>query len=87
MAAHSSVSMAPSAAMTSSSNPFVELIESLANRHGEVDMHLERLRLKLPMIREPIELSGTVTVAIKFRPLTERENQASVAREIRIHAR
>jgi hypothetical protein len=79
--------MAPPASSESMVNPFVELVEALANRHGEVDVHLEHLKLRVPLIREAIELNGTVTVSVKFRELTEREKQADVARELRAHAR
>jgi hypothetical protein len=79
--------MAPPAVPASGANPFLELVEALANRHGEVDVHLEHLQVKVPMIREPLEVSGTVTVALKFRELTDREKQADVAREIKLHAR
>jgi hypothetical protein len=68
-------------------NPFVELVEALADRHGEVDLHVEHLTLKLPLLRETVELNGTITVSVKFRGLTEKEKQANVAREVRAHAR
>jgi hypothetical protein len=79
--------MPPTATIEPVSNPFVELVEALANRHGEVDVHLEHLTLRVPMIREPIELSGTVTVSVKFRELSDRERQAAISRELKVHAR
>ena len=79
--------MAPTATLDPVSNPFVELVEALANRHGEVDVHLEHLTLRVPMIREPIELSGTVTVSVKFRELSDRERQAAISRELKVHGR
>ena len=79
--------MPPTATLDPVSNPFVELVEALANRHGEVDVHLEHLTLRVPMIREPIELSGTVTVSVKFRELSDRERQAAISRELKVHSR
>ncbi len=87
MASHHPLSMAPTATIGPGSNPFFDLVEALANRHGEVDVHLEHLSLKVPMVREPIELSGTVTVSMKFRDLTDKEKQAAVARELKLHPR
>lgn len=79
--------MPPTITAGDASNPFLELVEALANRHGEVDVHLEHLSLKLPMIRETVELNGSITVSLKFRELTEKEKQANVAREVRQHSR
>ncbi len=75
------------AAASVEANPFLELVEALADRHGELDLHVEHLSLKLPMIRQTVELNGTVTVSVKFRGLTEREKQANVAREVRAHSK
>jgi hypothetical protein len=75
------------AASSAEPNPFLELVEALADRHGEVDLHVEHLSLTLPMIRQTVELNGTVTLAVKFRGLTEKEKQANVAREVRAHSK
>lgn len=65
-------------------NPFLDVIEALADRKGEIDLRLEHLTLRLPLMPQPIEVSGAVTVAIHLRALTEKEKAARVAREVRI---
>lgn len=59
------------------------MIEALADRHGELTMRLERVTLRLPLVPEPIELNGTLTVAMHLRQLSEQEKSARVAKEVR----
>lgn len=76
--------MAPSSAGGSSPNLFFDLVEALANRHGEVDIRLEHLTLKLPLLRESVELNGALTLSVHLRELTEKEKAARVAKELRV---
>lgn len=75
----------PSAASaaTSEPNPLLEVMEALSNHHGQVDIHLERLSLKLPFSGRAVELSGTVSVSVHLRELTEKERAAHVARQLK----
>jgi hypothetical protein len=76
--------MASAASMESpKSNPLHELLEAVADRRGELDIRLEHLSLKLPMIPESVELNGTITVSVHMRELTDREKEARVAKELR----
>jgi hypothetical protein len=74
----------PSASGSSDANPFFGLVEALANRHGEVNVRLEHLTLRLPLMPEPVELNGSVSISMHLRELTEKERSARVAKEIRI---
>ncbi len=66
-----------------SPNLFQDFVEAVANRHGQLDIHLEHVALKLPMLRESLELNGTISVSVHLRELTDREKQARVAKELR----
>ncbi len=74
---------ASGAASRSPSNPFEDLINALADRHGKVDLRLEGVSLKLPYIPESVELNGTMTISFHMRGLSDKEKEAHVAKEIR----
>jgi len=74
----------PPPSSTPDSNLFQDFVQAIADRHGEVDIRLEHLQLRLPLLRESVELNGTITVSVHMRQLTEKEKQARVAREIRV---
>jgi len=65
-------------------NILVELVEALSDRHGQIDLRLDHLALRLPMIRESIELNGQVSVSLHLRDLSDKEKSARAAREIRL---
>lgn len=74
----------PSGETRLGTNPFADVIEALADRHGEIDVRLEHLTLRLPMVPEAIEVNGSVTVSVHLRALTEKEKAARVAKEVRV---
>jgi len=77
--------MAPTARVeTAAPNLFLELVEALSDRHGELDVRLEHLSLRLPMIRESLELNGQVTISLHLRDLSDKEKSARAAKEIRL---
>jgi hypothetical protein len=65
------------------SNLFLDMVEALANRHGEVDIRLEHLNLRLPLMRESLELNGAITVSVHLRELSDKEKAARIAKEVR----
>lgn len=77
--------MTPTGGPPSSANPFLDFVEAIANRQGEVDVRLEHLTLRLPMLREPIEVNGSLTVSVHVRELTEKERSVRVTKEVRLH--
>jgi len=79
--------MAESAMPHAASNPLAELIEALADRHGEVELSLEHVTLKLPMVPEPVEVNGRLTVSMHLRDLSEKEKSAQAAKRVRVLAR
>lgn len=68
---------------TPSPNPFLDLMEALSNRHGQIDIRLEKMSLTLPFAVGSVELNGTVSVSVHLRELTEKERTAHVARQVR----
>ena len=78
--------MAPSSAPNSSAewNPFQDFVQAFADRHGELDIRLDHVQLKLPLVRDSLELNGTITVSVHMRALSDKEKQARVAHEVRI---
>jgi len=75
--------MSPTATTTREPNVFLDLIEAIANRHGEIDLRLDHVNLKFPMVREGIELNGAISISVHLRELGERERSARAAHEIR----
>ncbi|MGI0129174.1 MAG: hypothetical protein ACREDE_05045 [Thermoplasmata archaeon] len=73
----------PTATVSSDPNFFSGLVRAIEDRHGELDIRLERLSLRLPLIAESIELNGTISISMHVRELTDEEKQARVAKEIR----
>jgi hypothetical protein len=68
---------------TPAENPFLEMMEALSNRHGQMDIHLDHLTLRLPFTQRTVELNGTVTVSVHLRELSDKERSAHVAKQVR----
>jgi hypothetical protein len=64
-------------------NMFLDAMEALANHHGQLDIRLERLSLRLPFSGRSLELNGTVSVSVHLRELTEKERTALAAKQVR----
>lgn len=77
----------PPPATAPETNLFQDFVQAIADRHGEMDIRLEHLSLRLPMVKESLELNGTISVSVHVRELTDKEKQARVARELRALSR
>jgi hypothetical protein len=64
-------------------NLFLNIVEALSDRHGQVDIRLDHVALHLPVIRESVELNGTISVSVHLRELTDQEKSARASKEIR----
>jgi len=51
------------------------LIENLANKHTQLDISFHRTSIRLPLVQEGIELTGSVTIAFHVRDLSEQERE------------
>jgi hypothetical protein len=67
----------------SDSNLFHDMVEALAGRHGELDIRLEHLNLRLPLMNDSLELNGAISLSVHLRELTEKEKAAHVAKEVK----
>ena len=67
-------------------NPFQDFVQAFADRHGELDIRLDHVRLRVPLLPESLELNGTITVSLHMRQLSEKEKAARVAHEVRVLA-
>ena len=77
--------MAPTARVNQSgSNFLLDMVEALSDRQGELDIRLEHLALRLPMMPESLELNGQITVSLHLRDLSDKEKAARAAKEIRL---
>jgi len=77
--------MAPTARVErSGSNMILDMVEALADRQGELDIRLEHLSLRLPMMPEALEVNGQLTVSLHLRDLSDKEKAARAAKEIRL---
>jgi len=65
-------------------NFLVELVEALSDRQGQIELRLEHLALRFPMMRESVELNGQVSLSLHLRDLSDKEKSARSAREIRL---
>ncbi len=61
---------------------FEGFIEALSDKHSQVDLRLQGLTLSLGDSRFAVRLSGTVTVAIHMRDLTDAEKTAHSAANV-----
>jgi hypothetical protein len=58
------------------------LIDALSDKHSQLDLRLQGLTLTLGDSRLAVRLSGTVTVAIHMRDLTDAEKDAHATSNI-----
>lgn len=65
------------------SNFFQDFVAAVSDRYGQMDIRVEHLTLRLPILKQNLELNGTITVTVHMRDLTEKERQARVAKELR----
>jgi hypothetical protein len=75
--------MAASSPTNRDANPFLDLVEAISDRHGQMDIRLDHLSMRLPVIRDSIELNGTISVMVHMRELSDEEKQARVSKELR----
>ena len=66
-----------------SANPFLDVVAALQNRQGQVDIRLDRFSMKLPFAGE-IEVSGSLSLSVHFRELSERERKAHEGRQVQV---
>ncbi|MGI0047258.1 MAG: hypothetical protein ACREBB_08730 [Nitrosotalea sp.] len=61
---------------------FEGLIESLADKHSQLDINFQKTNIKLPGIEKSVEIDGLVTLTVHVRELTEEERKASSKKNV-----
>jgi hypothetical protein len=63
------------------------IIDALTDKHSQLDLRLQGLALSLGDSRVSLKLSGTVSVAVHLRDLTDEEKAAHAASNLAsVHA-
>ncbi|MGI0092266.1 MAG: hypothetical protein ACREBS_11215 [Nitrososphaerales archaeon] len=65
---------------------FEGLIESLANKHSQLDLNFQSTSIRFPGTQMGVELNGVVTLTVHLRELTEDEKQASATKNVALMA-
>ncbi len=63
-------------------NFFEGLIESLADKHSQLDINFQKTNIKLPGIEKTLEIDGLVTLSVHVRELTDEEKKASSKKNV-----
>jgi hypothetical protein len=58
------------------------LLQSLADKHSQLDIRLQHVNVALPRAGVSIELNGLVSVSVHMRDLTEDEKKALAAKNV-----
>lgn len=66
---------------------FEGVLETLADKHSQLDISLQNLRVDLPNTKISVEINGTVTVTAHVRNLTDDERKASSDRNVALMSR
>jgi hypothetical protein len=58
------------------------LLMAVSDKHGQVDVNMQRVALKVPGTHLGIEVSGTITLTLHMRDLTDDEKRASASKNV-----
>jgi hypothetical protein len=61
---------------------FEEMMRALAGRQGEMELRLDRVKVRLPLLREHVEVSGSITITAHVRDLSDKERGAYASRTV-----
>ncbi len=63
-------------------NFFEGLVESLSDKHSQLDINFQKTRIKLLGIEKSLEIDGLVTLSVHVRELTDEEKKASLKKNV-----
>lgn len=72
----------PKQSQETNTDTVVGIIEALTDRQSQLDIRLNDLTLRWAGTPFSVQLSGTVTVAVHMRDLTDKEKAAHVAANV-----
>ena len=52
---------------------FEGMITALANKHSELELNFDKTTLRFPAIQMSVELSGSITLSVHMRDMSEDE--------------
>jgi hypothetical protein len=58
------------------------MITALANKHSELELNFERTTLRFPALQMSVELSGSITLSVHMREMSEDERKALSTKKI-----
>jgi hypothetical protein len=61
---------------------FDGLIESLADKHSQLDINFQKTNIKLPGLEQSVQIDGVVTLSVHVRELTDEERKASSTKNV-----
>ena len=61
---------------------FEGLIESLADKHSQMDINFQKTHIRLPGMEKTLEIDGLVTLSVHVRELTDEEKKASMKKNV-----
>jgi hypothetical protein len=62
---------------------FEGLIEALADKHSQLDLNFDRVRLNFPGVQQlGVELSGKITLAVHMREMSDDEKRALASKNV-----
>lgn len=61
---------------------FEGLIESLADKHSQLDINFQKTHIRVPGIDTTFEIDGLVTLSVHVRDLTDEEKKASSKKNV-----
>ena len=75
--------MPPSATRSGPANTLGELMEAIRDHHGQIDLRIEHLALRLPRIEDPVEVNGVISITVHLRGISDEEKRALTSREVK----
>jgi hypothetical protein len=60
----------------------VEFLEALSDKHTQIDVNLQGMKIRFPNTGIDVEFNGLVTVTSHVRDLTEDEKKASASKNV-----
>jgi hypothetical protein len=61
---------------------FEGLVDALSEKHAQLDIALDHVILKLPGLAEPLDVSGSLSISVHLRDLSQEEKELSARKNL-----
>ena len=61
---------------------FEGMITALANKHSELELNFDKTTLRFPALQMSVEMSGSITLSVHMRDMSEDERKALSSKKI-----